>query len=762
MVDGQNVGTVFTEGAPERKALEVNFPFENLHRLAELESWRKEVNRPIYHVHKWWANRLGSVFRAILLGAGLPETKDAWPEFYSPKHHFGDMVVLDPFMGSGTTIGEALKLGYRAVGVDINPVAYFQVKTMLGAPGEEALSRGFERLEERVGSKIQSLYRSKYKGQDAHLLYTFWVKVLPCPDCGNKTQLFAKRIFSSNAYPKNKPQSWAVCPFCGEVNEVLFTDSSAVCRGCHSDFDPQRGCIEGQSFRCPGCGGLHRTLDVVRRLGRVPQHEMYALMLLLPNGKKVYKAPDECDRELFESAKRELATLALPIPNVEIPAGHNTNQARSYNYLYWHEMFNERQLLALGTLFQGILSETDQKVREALLMLASGVLEFNNMFCSFKGEGTGAVRHLFAHHILKPERTPLEANPWGTDKSSGSFSTLFERRLLAAVRYKRAPFELRVASAAGKIVGEKVFGVNRPLSPRIASNFAEVAERKADVLVMASDSGCLPLPDASVDLVVTDPPYFDNVHYSELADFFFCWLQQGLAETDPAFAPASTRHGMEVQSKDAGSFSHLLGRVLSECSRVLKAGGIVAFTFQHARWEAWAAVLQALRSAGLEVVAVHPVKAEMSVSMPKLQAREPINLDQIIVCRHRNDCQGRVALPTGLDVARDSQAVVSRYNKAGIKLSRGDIRAILMGSCVKLTSPLTCEVKAREALDALRNGLEKHLNALDHGQDVVAQAMPGAKSNGQLALDMVFERMKQYSLVRPTRRRRTQSSPRRS
>ena len=97
------------------------FPFEFLSQLAERESWRKEVHRPIYHVHKWWAKRLGSVFRGILLGAKLPEDHDLAKEFYQTQH-FANVTVFDPFMGSGTTIGEAHKLGLTAIGRDINPV----------------------------------------------------------------------------------------------------------------------------------------------------------------------------------------------------------------------------------------------------------------------------------------------------------------------------------------------------------------------------------------------------------------------------------------------------------------------------------------------------------------------------------------------------------------------------------------------------------------------------------------------------------------
>jgi len=72
------------------------------------------------------------------------------------------------------------------------------------------------------------------------------------------------------------------------------------------------------------------------------------------------------------------------------------------------------------------------------------VLEFNNVFASYKGEGTGAVRHLFSHHILKPERTPIEANVWGTPKSSGSFLTLFKTRILRAIDYRQSPVEIRL------------------------------------------------------------------------------------------------------------------------------------------------------------------------------------------------------------------------------------------------------------------------------------------------------------------------------
>lgn len=82
----------------QERAIERGFPIRQISLLAEQESWRKEVHRPIYHIHKWWAQRLGSVFRAMVLGALADSDVDIWEEFYK-RHDFAGKVVLDPFMG---------------------------------------------------------------------------------------------------------------------------------------------------------------------------------------------------------------------------------------------------------------------------------------------------------------------------------------------------------------------------------------------------------------------------------------------------------------------------------------------------------------------------------------------------------------------------------------------------------------------------------------------------------------------------------------
>ena len=133
-----------------------DFPFEAISDVAEVESWRKEINRPVYHIHKWWAQRLGTVFRAIALGALTPSGTDVMSAFYRPVR-VKDLTVFDPFMGSGTTIGEGAKLGARAIGRDINPVAHFLVRNALAFHDRDAVLRTFHDIERDVAEDRKSV-----------------------------------------------------------------------------------------------------------------------------------------------------------------------------------------------------------------------------------------------------------------------------------------------------------------------------------------------------------------------------------------------------------------------------------------------------------------------------------------------------------------------------------------------------------------------------------------------------------------------------
>jgi putative DNA methylase len=649
-------------------AIEIGFPSVQVSRVAERESWRKEINRPSYHIHKWWATRLGSVFRAMVLGALLPAERGIWPEFYK-KHKFSGKVVLDPFMGSGTTLGEALKLGCSVVGCDINPISTFLVQQSLTRVTEKRLRDAFQELQEEVATEIRGYYQTldRITGESIPVLYYFWVKEAVTPS-GERIDLFDRYVFSQNAYPKKKPGAQILCPNCGEVFEGRFDARKSTCPTCSFEFDPQVGTVEGQFVKSTD-GTKHKIKDLLP--DKKPfSHRLYALLALRSDGTKVYMCPNSSDLALCARAHERLMEEDLQLPAMEVRSGHNTNQARGYNYSKWRDFFNDRQLLCLGLLLKAILKIPDREVQEQFICLFSSTLEFNNLFCSFKGEGTGAVRHMFSNHILKPERTPLENSVWGSEKTSGTFASLFESRLIKAKRYLDDPFEVVVdmdafgaPSATGKLTASD------PIRAPLVSKWNESMRHQQAALILNADGASIPIPDGSVDAVVTDPPYFDFVHYSELSDFFFAWLAPVLAERYVFFAKTDSSHKGDVQQKHPREFARQLGRVFLESNRVLKTDGALLFSFHHSRPEGWAAIYEALASSEFTAIAAHPVHGEIRGSSPKNAATDPISLDAILVCKKIGDYAGDARAP---DICRTTLETARELERSGLCLSRSD------------------------------------------------------------------------------------------
>ena len=720
-------------GGTSPSIIEDGFPFEMVSEVAEIESWRKEVYRPIYHVHKWWAQRLGSVFRAAIIAAATPKGSSVMDLFYKPARLPG-LVVFDPFMGSGTTVGEALKLGCTAIGRDINPVAHRSVCVALGPMDRADLDAQFKHIEVTAGKQIQELYRAiDSNGQPCVALYYFWVKFLPCPRCAEPVDLFSTYIFASHAAKVRHPEAKAVCPSCGAIADCRYDATAVVCR-CGVKFDPRTGPARRTSAVCPCCAHEFPIAKTAAAAGRPPDHRMYAKLVLRGDGTKEYLRIDDHDRLAFQRAQERLAATSPPIPTVCMEEGHNTRQMLNYGYRRWHEMFNARQLLALATLAMSIRDLPPGSARDALSLLFSGVLEFNNMFVSYKGEGTGAVRHLFAHHILKPERMPIEANLWGTPKSSGAFSTLYRSRLLRALDYREAPFEVAVERGQRRPSGKKIFGVSDPMGTRVFSQYQEHHMKVGDVVLSCGDSAATDLPAKSVDLVVTDPPFFDNVHYSELADFFYAW--QRLYFPTRETQHETTRRREEVQDTAAHAFSAKLQAVFTECARVLRDEGLLVFSYHHSKESGWIAVAEAALGAGFAIVQCHPVKAEMSVAAPKSQAKQPINLDVLMVCRKRAyDRRGERTASAALGAAAASGAErIRRFNAVGRRLSRNDVRVVVLSQLLVELSAGRCADRLRRELDSLLVSADQQIEAAWHKQIVEDRARGPSSSGSQRTL----------------------------
>lgn len=690
---------------PSVTALETSFPGAAISRLAEVESWRKEIHRPATHTHKWWAQRLGTVFRGILVSATAAEGEDALAA-YSAATSLEGLTVFDPFAGSGTTLVEAAKTGASVIGFDINPVATLVQRQALAGWDEARLRAAYKSVEAACRAEIDELHHDRHGDP---VLYYFWVASAKCLSCEVDVELFSTHVFARHAYSRRFPEAKATCPSCHDVVPVdLSTDATGRCGSCQTKFSLD-GPVSAQMMTCPH-GHRHRVIDALRQTK--PAHRMYAKLVLRQSGKS-YEAIDDFDRSLYADAAARLAArrATLVRPTGELENGYNTVQAMRWGYRAWSDFFNDRQLYSLGLLATAIRDlDSAGPEREALAALFSGTLEFNNLFCSYKGEGTGAVRHMFSHHVLKPERTPLEAHPWGTPASSGAFSTLFESRLLRAHQYKQSPVDL-VPSKSHR--PDRVAGLSVPIGCEL--------DHRAGTIVVTGNSADTGLGNESVDLIITDPPYMDNVHYSELADFFHSWLTSIRPFPDYPTS-ASTRAPGEVQDTTATGFGESIEAVWRECARVLKPSGLLAFTFHQVKIEGWVAVLEAIAQAGLVVTSMQPVKAEMSVAAPKHGAREPSTLDTIVVCRKQGGAVATMgdAPHAAAERARERLTAIA---EGGVQFGSADVRSVVRGSVLSLLTRADLRFELGELVGAAEDLAEDLV-----GVFAVRRREPGIKA----------------------------------
>lgn len=284
-----------------RQAIEESFPLVEINGLAERE---RNTFKPIYQMHKWFARRASCVFRAILLGAMKPIGSNIMEEFY--KDHTDDpntkgKVVLDPFMGGGTTIVEALRLGCKVIGIDLNPVAWFIVKTEVEPVDVNALWNAFERLANRKtasGKSVREELLSHYKTEcpccgtgreEADIIYTFWVKSAICtnPLCKKEVPLFSDYIIAKKN-PSIRYYRDTTCPQCGRSFDweiepaALIAERSLMVNSTTDSAGPGRGnkrwIYSAESpVDCPWCTEkINPTLSKAK-----PEHKKVPLSVLL-------------------------------------------------------------------------------------------------------------------------------------------------------------------------------------------------------------------------------------------------------------------------------------------------------------------------------------------------------------------------------------------------------------------------------------------------------------------------------------------------
>ncbi len=198
-------------------SIERRFDVSLIAEMALREKQVQQVYRPFIAVHKWFARRPGTLFRGLLLS----EFVDApLHESFYRSHDLADLRVADPFMGGGTPLVEANRIGCDVEGLDINPMSAWIVREELTSIDLAAYERAARELRNSLDAKVGHYYRTLcplYRDVEVPVKSFLWVKVISCENCGHSVDLFPGYVLARN---KRHPTNVLVCPECGDLNDT--------------------------------------------------------------------------------------------------------------------------------------------------------------------------------------------------------------------------------------------------------------------------------------------------------------------------------------------------------------------------------------------------------------------------------------------------------------------------------------------------------------------------------------------------------------
>ena len=259
--------------------------------------------------------RLGSVFRSILISACIGESQDTADLFYKSVK-FPEITVFDPFMGSGTTIGEAIKKAMRGYGQGyLNPVSYFLVSTAVQNYERKDVIGTYEKLKSDVGSQILSFYKTDFpSGKEANILYYFSVNTANCPNCGESVDLLRAEFFLKMRRPKKirLPGRFARIV---QKSTIFYTIKKR--QAAHIVDFPitlKKGRFQDDKVTSPVYEQRFKFLDIVKATGKPLAHRMYAKLVLTDEDKKVYLPIDQSDQLSYTKAEDLLERMWEKVP----------------------------------------------------------------------------------------------------------------------------------------------------------------------------------------------------------------------------------------------------------------------------------------------------------------------------------------------------------------------------------------------------------------------------------------------------------------
>lgn len=637
--------------------------------------------RPIIAVHKWFARRPGTLFRALVLAEFGDRPISS--SFFEAQDFKGKLVA-DPFMGGGTPLLEANRVGCDVQGFDINPMAAWIVREEIEHLDREAYRTAANDLTGTLAKELDSLYRtdcSLYGDKNVPVKYFIWVKEIDCEECREPVALFpGYRIAEDVRHPRNV----VVCATCSALNEVEDLDQPGRCTSCARAL-----VIEGPAKRgkcaCSKCGHVNRY---PRPHEGPPKHRLVAIEYYNPHQKRAhqgrfFKAPDSKDLKRIKEAEKRWKSVASDfVPTDAIPAGDETDRLHRWGYNEYRDLFNSRQLLGLELSARIIATVQDERMRHALATNLSDLLRYQNMLCRYDSMALKSLDvfsvHGFPVGLMQCESNLLGiSNGNGASVGSGGWTNIIDKYMKAKA-YCDDPFEVwndgakkRQVPIVGEWIGEMRAG-----------------SRSRRVAIRCASSTDVSLKPESLDAVFTDPPYFGNVQYGELMDFCYVWLRRLVGSEAEGFSANTTRAvgeltGNVTQGRGIEHFTEGLSAVYSRMARALKPGAPLVFTYHHNRLEAYAAIGVAILDAGLTCSASIPCPGEMGGSIHIRGTKSSI-IDTVFVCRASGSAATLSLFQSQSELALIVADDLVPLRQGGVKPTRGDARCITFGHATRM------------------------------------------------------------------------------
>ncbi|WP_079070525.1 DUF1156 domain-containing protein [Streptomyces sp. IMTB 1903] len=584
--------------------IETWFPARELSQLIAKD---RRVRDPAYSAHRWWARRPPALLRALLLATALPSgitEQEFWTRYASEDHHLAGLTVYDPFMGGGSTLVEAQRLGASVMGSDVDPMSVRIVQSELTPVNGRQLRAYGDQLLQHLRKELSWLYPTAPEAQPLHY---FSIAEVSCPSCNETSPVYRNLVLVRD--PKKigsvvRDHALTVfCPVCWTLHHLDSPDRKVIdCCGRRSKI--ATGTYRAGAFHCPSCDrtSTHRELKT-----GVARRRIVAVEETQINGRRRLRIPNETDaaNELEAARQWEIQRECLPRPEGEIRATRSDERPRSYGITSYEELFTPRQLLVLGHAFQWIRENVREgKFQRALELAISNSLATNNKLCGYATD-YGRLSALFSVRGYSLPVLAVELNPLHETAGRGTVAACVERVAKSDTRQvRRHIWDLQASKpvpntfAFERMEGSSWVGLKNAAS--------------------ASDNGSI----SKIDVAVFDPPYFDFIAYDELSEFHRAWF----GELELAGEPLLPKADDPVQS-----FGAKLGISLSEMVKRARGNTPFAFTYHSSNPDAWKAVGLALDNAQLAVTQLWPIRSDGHMG----HHSNPGNCewDVVVVCR---------------------------------------------------------------------------------------------------------------------------------